>query len=282
VKKKKRRRKGNEKGENNPGDEGESKQVSQFKDIKVWKMIGYCICGFKQNFETIENVTARDFLAKFSLFVRSMGVHDKMPYLYPMYGIADITQVFSRICAVYGGNFLLDKELQVTQVEKSKSTSTDDPIKRPYTVTLSKNDEHLKFGCDHLISGPEYNHLIKSFIGEQKKQDTTAPIIFRSVHIVCKCNYSIDAAKIPYTTIYPEGSKGIDNDNMIRVNVLGWNSKNTPLENVYLNVSFLSYESSKDSQHMKNMIKTLVADCASVTERELSLEFWFAMDRSYQ
>lgn len=42
------------------------------------------------------------------LYYRSFNMYNKSPYVYPLYGSGELPQAFSRLCAVYGGTYMLD------------------------------------------------------------------------------------------------------------------------------------------------------------------------------
>lgn len=41
----------------------------------------------------------------------SMGRYGDSPFLYPVYGLAGIPEGFSRMCAINGGTFMLNKDI---------------------------------------------------------------------------------------------------------------------------------------------------------------------------
>jgi len=49
-----------------------------------------------------------------------MARYGKSPYIYPMYGLGELPQAFSRLSAVYGGTYMLDK--QVDEIVMDKET----------------------------------------------------------------------------------------------------------------------------------------------------------------
>lgn len=47
--------------------------------------------------------------AAIQLYVYSMQQHGKSPYIYPVYGLGGMPEGFSRLCAIHGGTFMLNK-----------------------------------------------------------------------------------------------------------------------------------------------------------------------------
>lgn len=43
--------------------------------------------------------------------MNSIGAYGNSPFIYPIYGLAGIPEGFSRKCALYGGTFMLNKNV---------------------------------------------------------------------------------------------------------------------------------------------------------------------------
>lgn len=43
------------------------------------------------------------------LYVYSLERYGKSPYIYPIYGLGGMPEGFSRLCAIHGGTFMLNK-----------------------------------------------------------------------------------------------------------------------------------------------------------------------------
>jgi len=55
---------------------------------------------------------ALDTVGKLKLYAESLAQWGKSPYLYPMYGLGELPQVFARLCAVYGGTYMLNRPVE--------------------------------------------------------------------------------------------------------------------------------------------------------------------------
>ncbi|KAG2389223.1 hypothetical protein C9374_014623 [Naegleria lovaniensis] len=56
-------------------------------------------------------VPAIEVIERMRLYEESLNMYGKSPYVYPMYGLGELPQVFARLCAVYGGTYMLDKRV---------------------------------------------------------------------------------------------------------------------------------------------------------------------------
>ena len=59
-------------------------------------------------------------LDKIRLYFESLARHLKSPYIYPLYGLAELPQAFARLSAIYGGTYMLDKQIDEIIIENGK------------------------------------------------------------------------------------------------------------------------------------------------------------------
>jgi len=57
------------------------------------------------------NLPAEPTIFRLKLYYDSLGMYGKSPYVYPLYGLGELPQVFARLCAVYGGTYMLNKPI---------------------------------------------------------------------------------------------------------------------------------------------------------------------------
>lgn len=55
---------------------------------------------------------ARSSIERIILYVQSVAKYGKSPYLYPLYGLGELPQGFSRLSAIYGGTFMLGTQVK--------------------------------------------------------------------------------------------------------------------------------------------------------------------------
>ncbi|XP_029906567.1 rab GDP dissociation inhibitor beta isoform X2 [Myripristis murdjan] len=83
-----------------------------------------------------------DTVKRVKLYCESLTHHSTSPYLYPIYGLAELPQGFARLSAEYGGTYMVNKDVDEIVMENGK-------------VTAVKCDGEL-FHCKQLICDPSY------------------------------------------------------------------------------------------------------------------------------
>jgi Rab GDP dissociation inhibitor len=54
---------------------------------------------------------ALDTIQKMQLYMESVGRYGDSPFLYPIYGLGGLPEAFSRLCAIHGGTYMLNKNV---------------------------------------------------------------------------------------------------------------------------------------------------------------------------
>ncbi|KAI7870948.1 GDP dissociation inhibitor [Spinellus fusiger] len=57
------------------------------------------------------NEAGRATIDRINLYTKSVVRYGKSPYIYPLYGLGDLPQAFARLSAVYGGTYMLNKDI---------------------------------------------------------------------------------------------------------------------------------------------------------------------------
>lgn len=63
---------------------------------------------------------ALETLEKIKLYMNSVGIFGDSPFIYPIYGLGGISEGFSRMCAVNGGTFMLNTDIDEIIFEDGK------------------------------------------------------------------------------------------------------------------------------------------------------------------
>lgn len=56
--------------------------------------------------------SAVETLNKILVYSDSHGRYGDSPFIYPVYGLGGIPEGFSRMCAIYGGTFMLNTDIE--------------------------------------------------------------------------------------------------------------------------------------------------------------------------
>merc|ERR1711936_647654 len=59
-------------------------------------------------------------IPRIKLYSESLARYGKSPYLYPLYGLGELPQGFARLSAIYGGTYMLDKQVDEIVMEGGK------------------------------------------------------------------------------------------------------------------------------------------------------------------
>eukprot|EP00124_Ichthyophonus_hoferi_P003281 Ihof_evm4s276 gene=Ihof_evmTU4s276 len=81
--------------------------------VNVQQFVVYAIAMVQDNVTTegqTDQLLTEDGLLRTQRFLRSLGTYGKTPFLSPSYGVAELCQAFCRLCAVYGGVYMLRKK----------------------------------------------------------------------------------------------------------------------------------------------------------------------------
>ena len=74
---------------------------------------------------------------KISLYMDSVGRYGDSPFLYPIYGLGGLPEAFSRLCAIHGGTYMLNTEVNEILMEGGKVVgikSGDQTAKAPLVI----------------------------------------------------------------------------------------------------------------------------------------------------
>lgn len=138
---------------------------------RMIRLIACCMCNFRVNplvarKSKFEDHSTQAMLDRLTRFIDSMHVHSELPYLYPIYGTGDITQICSRISAVYASTFLLGTEFKV------KSNTYSEVDGHAFEMEFANGEASIK--AKNVYVGPEYRTLgRKLFAQDCEKKDET-------------------------------------------------------------------------------------------------------------
>ncbi|ELU17873.1 hypothetical protein CAPTEDRAFT_148575 [Capitella teleta] len=130
---------------------------------------------------------AVETILRIKLYFESIVRYGKSPYLYPLYGLGELPQGFARLSAIYGGTYMLDKDVTEIVYEDGK------------VVGVKSGEEMAR--CDMVIGDPSY------FKEKVKK-------VGQVVRAICIMNHPIPNTKdsLSCQVIIPQGQVGRKSD----------------------------------------------------------------------
>ncbi|KAI8645496.1 GDP dissociation inhibitor-domain-containing protein [Parasitella parasitica] len=148
-----------------------------------------------------EKASVKEGLRRTHRFVLSMGRFGKGAYLCPLYGGgSEIAQAFCRVCAVYGGIYILNQPLDRFVVDKE--TGECEGI-------ITKEGQEYK--CKKLIAGIDY--LNASFL--PSKDEQTGTWISRAMLVTESAEAKQHIAEALSYLVFPPGSEAGNTDEPI-------------------------------------------------------------------
>jgi Rab GDP dissociation inhibitor len=120
---------------------------------------------------------AKDFVERVKLYAFSIARYGNSPYIYPIWGLGGLPEGFSRLCAIHGGTFMLNKPITKILYDKDgKVRGVESEGKEAY--------------CKQLIADPSY------FLGTDKIKKNGQ--VARCIAILSKpvANTNEDSAQI--------------------------------------------------------------------------------------
>lgn len=70
--------------------------------------------------DNYKNESCSETMKRIKLYSDSLARYGKSPYLYPLYGLGELPQGFARLSAIYGGTYMLDKQVDEIVFENGK------------------------------------------------------------------------------------------------------------------------------------------------------------------
>ncbi|KAI3640459.1 hypothetical protein MIR68_001337 [Amoeboaphelidium protococcarum] len=109
------------------------------------------------------------YMTAFTKYVMSIGKYGKSPFLYPLYGISEISQAYCRVSAVHGTTFILGyQSLEASNVQDDQNN---------VRIQIDGTDS----GGDSNIYEWQARYIVQDL--EQQRGDTAAMIVNRAVFV---------------------------------------------------------------------------------------------------
>jgi Rab GDP dissociation inhibitor len=171
------------------------------------------------------NKAAIETVDRIRLYMDSIGRYGDSPFIYPIYGLGGIPEGFSRMCAIFGGTFMLNKDIDKilydengkvcgvqsgTEIAKTKMVICNPT----YVINTGLKEKVKSTGrvvrciciTDHPIAGTKEIPSIQIIIPQRqvgRKSDIYVMMV-SAVHQVCKSKYYIVIISANVETDNPE------------------------------------------------------------------------------
>ena len=130
------------------------------------------------------NTPTRYAINETRYFLNSLGHYGKSPFIWPLYGVGELPQMFCRMSAVFGGLYCLNKQPSHFSVDKDSAS------------TLEISLDHQKIEASHLIMDSSY--LPVEYVSSEARQ-----FVSRAILIVNKSLMESEEEHISFLTIPP-------------------------------------------------------------------------------
>eukprot|EP00117_Sycon_ciliatum_P045434 scpid95195/ scgid32658/ Rab GDP dissociation inhibitor beta; Guanosine diphosphate dissociation inhibitor 2 len=115
------------------------KQADVYKKFKLEEntidFLGHSVALHRED-SYIER-PAYETIMKMKLYVDSLGKYGDSPFLYPIYGLGGIPESFSRLCAIHGGTYMLNTNVDEILMENGSVVgirSGEETAKAPMVI----------------------------------------------------------------------------------------------------------------------------------------------------
>lgn len=97
--------------------------------------VGHALAMYRD--DSFLDQPAIDAINKIKLYMESIGKYGDSPFLYPIYGLGGIPEGFSRFCAIHGGTYMLNKNVDQILFNNGKVSgfkSGEEEAKAPIVI----------------------------------------------------------------------------------------------------------------------------------------------------
>lgn len=235
-------------------------KMGGLKSKKLIRMVAYSLCNYRINpflyqKTSFEDQSTHEMLIRLARFVESLNYHSVLPYLYPIYGTGDVSQIFSRISSVYGSVFMLGKDFKFGSYEY---------IDNKHQVEFEILEKKQRVICDQIFLGREYHDVATDMLKIDISSQISSKFQFsmRRIALICKTFLKGDEEEnpiprteaneklFPILISIPDEFKSLNNENPISVivtdNSCGSCSKNFSI--VYIDYILNNLESETEGE----------------------------------
>ncbi|EGC34784.1 hypothetical protein DICPUDRAFT_98103 [Dictyostelium purpureum] len=224
-----------------------SSKYQLFKDyIKSFQFTeqveSFVLYGVSLIHENLDSLSLVDGIESVFLYTSSLLVYGQSPFLLPYYGCGDIPQAFCRLCAVFGGTYVLGRTINTIQYK-------DNDHSNPIESVICSEGQTIK--TKYLVSSPKYlnNSLLTS-----TTINTTKKTYSRFIGIT---NSRINGTEEQSFITIPPNSI---NNNKNVINILQFASICVPYNKgkTLIQITTLSTDNSKAEDDLKECVNVII------------------------
>eukprot|EP00954_Amorphochlora_amoebiformis_P007621 591121-Amorphochlora_amoeboformis.AAC.2 len=89
----------------------------------IQEFVGHAVCLYLD--ESYKKMPAHETLERAKLYANSVARYGNSPYIYPVWGLGGLPEGFSRLCAVHGGIYMLNKPIHKLHYKDGKITGVE-------------------------------------------------------------------------------------------------------------------------------------------------------------
>lgn len=227
-------------------------------------------------------ITTEELFRRMFKFVKSLGVHSNLPFLYTMYGTGDIPQAFARIAAVYGSIFIINDGIKIRKIEKEGTL---------FRIYSDIAGDKQFFTCKGIIAGMEYNEEISKIMDQEFLEKES----FQPINPVVKQEYLLRLVmvfegdfnvtetqeepepekikKLPLIYVIPPKNEALQNKNPVTFIIFGSNTYSCPKGKFLVNVKTVVDENKGNFEEFSGKIRDFLLKEVSPQQKDWKILF---------
>jgi Rab GDP dissociation inhibitor len=188
-------------------------------DENTTDFIGHAVALYTD--DSFTSKPSLEVIKKLQLYYNSIGRYGDSPFIYPIWGLSGIPEGFSRLCALYGGVYMLNRDIDEILYENGKFVgikSQGETAKAKYLVAepsyvakygkVKSTGKVIRCICilDHPIPNTKDVPSCQIILPQKqtKRQNDIFVAVLNSSHCVCKKGYYLAIISTKVETNDPE------------------------------------------------------------------------------
>jgi len=110
-------------------------------EVATYDFVGHAMALYSE--ESYLDSPSIEMVRRIRLYGESLDRHGKSPFIYPLYGLGELPQAFARLCAVFGGTYMLN-------------TPVDEIVRNPAGEAIGIVSNGQFASCKFVVGDPSY------------------------------------------------------------------------------------------------------------------------------